>query len=289
MAYRWVRACAGCARTPAPAARLSVSHLFVRGRASSFFRCEVTVLVFFDQNSSISMDRGQFVAGMDSTRASAELDSPSIPSVTRLFEARLQPGMPPPSPLSFRVLHGYRSPFFASSRILDSGGSGSGFVTAEGATPTRPSGLPAIDLPRTADARTADAHLPAAGHPAEDELEFQDFTAAILTMRQSDARLRAGDFGGDDVQRNLFATPEVAGYRLAHARGNDNLHPEDVNLHPEDVNFVSDDDPPFIVLTETKFSFRCIPVWIGTLLTGLGSKKKNTCDNVLTMTSQVPW
>ena len=30
---------------------------------------------------------------------------------------------------------------------------------------------------------------------------------------------------------------------------------------------------PFIVLTETKFSFRCIPVWIGTLLTGLGSKK----------------
>ena len=28
----------------------------------------------------------------------------------------------------------------------------------------------------------------------------------------------------------------------------------------------SDDDHPFIVLTETKFSFRCIPVWIGTLL-----------------------
>ena len=48
------------------------------------------------------------------------------------------------------------------------------------------------------------------------------------------------------------------------------------------------DDDPFIVLTETKFSFRCIPVWIGTLLTGLGSKKK-TCDNVLTMTSKVPW
>ena len=35
------------------------------------------------------------------------------------------------------------------------------------------------------------------------------------------------------------------------------------------------DDDPFIVLTETKFSFRCIPVWIGTLLTGLGSKKKH--------------
>ena len=48
------------------------------------------------------------------------------------------------------------------------------------------------------------------------------------------------------------------------------------------------DDDPFIVLTETKFSFRCIPVGIGTLLTGLGSKK-NTCDKVLTMTSTVPW
>ena len=36
-----------------------------------------------------------------------------------------------------------------------------------------------------------------------------------------------------------------------------------------------DDDDPFIVLTETKFSFRCTPVWIGTLLTGLGSKKKH--------------
>jgi hypothetical protein len=48
------------------------------------------------------------------------------------------------------------------------------------------------------------------------------------------------------------------------------------------------DDDPFIVLTETKFSFRCIPVGIGTLLTGLGSTK-NTCDNVLTMTSTVPW
>ena len=49
-----------------------------------------------------------------------------------------------------------------------------------------------------------------------------------------------------------------------------------------------DDDRPFIVLTETKFSSRCIPVWIGTLLAGLGSKK-NTSDNVLTMPSKVPW
>ncbi len=39
--------------------------------------------------------------------------------------------------------------------------------------------------------------------------------------------------------------------------------------------FNTDDDDPFIVLTETKFSFRCIPVGIGTLLTGLGSTKKH--------------
>jgi F0F1-type ATP synthase beta subunit len=40
------------------------------------------------------------------------------------------------------------------------------------------------------------------------------------------------------------------------------------------VPLAEDDDDPFIVLTETKFSFRCIPVGIGTLLTGLGLKKK---------------
>jgi hypothetical protein len=33
-----------------------------------------------------------------------------------------------------------------------------------------------------------------------------------------------------------------------------------------DVAAEQHDDHPFIVLTETKFSFRCIPVWIGTLL-----------------------
>jgi hypothetical protein len=46
---------------------------------------------------------------------------------------------------------------------------------------------------------------------------------------------------------------------------------------PEVSLYVPDtqgDDHPFIVLTETKFSFRCIPVGIGTLLTGLGLKKK---------------
>ena len=42
----------------------------------------------------------------------------------------------------------------------------------------------------------------------------------------------------------------------------------------EPVGKVQCDDDPFIVLTEIKFSFRCIPVWIGTLLAGLGSKKR---------------
>ena len=41
------------------------------------------------------------------------------------------------------------------------------------------------------------------------------------------------------------------------------------------VRCMQGDDHPFIVLTETKFSFRCIPVGIGTLLTGLGSKKEH--------------
>ena len=44
-------------------------------------------------------------------------------------------------------------------------------------------------------------------------------------------------------------------------------------LHARPITADYDDDRPFIVLTETKFSLRCIPVWIGTLLTGLGSKQ----------------
>ena len=47
------------------------------------------------------------------------------------------------------------------------------------------------------------------------------------------------------------------------------------HVRTEEAVAQRDDDRPFIVLTETKFSFRCIPVWIGTLLTGLGSKKKH--------------
>jgi hypothetical protein len=49
------------------------------------------------------------------------------------------------------------------------------------------------------------------------------------------------------------------------------------NIDSDGVTWVKTDtdDRPFIVLTETKFSLRCIPVWIGTPLTGLGSKKKH--------------
>ena len=55
------------------------------------------------------------------------------------------------------------------------------------------------------------------------------------------------------------------------ARGPENLLRRDTAAFKE----VTYDDDPFIVLTETKFSFRCIPVGIGTLLTGLGLKKKH--------------
>jgi hypothetical protein len=163
---------------------------------------------------------------MESTKASAELESQSSPSVTRLFEARMMPGMRTPSNLSFQAIHAYQSPFFASSRILDSGGSGRGFITAAGETPTMTSAMPALELPRAAD-----AHLP--HHPAmitasdADEPDFQDFTAALLTMRKSGARLRARDFGGDDVQRNLFANQEAAA-SLVPSPGNDSSMRADV-------------------------------------------------------------
>ena len=49
------------------------------------------------------------------------------------------------------------------------------------------------------------------------------------------------------------------------------------------------DDPSFIVLTETKFSFRCIPVWDRYSPHRTRVEKKSTCDNALTMTSQVHW
>ena len=39
-----------------------------------------------------------------------------------------------------------------------------------------------------------------------------------------------------------------------------------VRMRRDGAEHGSVDDRPFIVLTETKFSFRCIPVWIGTLL-----------------------
>ncbi len=136
------------------------------------------------------------------------------------------PGMRTPSHLSFQAIHAYQSPFFASSCILDSGGSGRGFITSAGETPTMTSAMPALELPRAAD-----AHLP--HHRATitasdaDEPEFQDFTAALLTMRKSGPRLHARDFGGDDVQRNLFANPEVAA-SLVPSPGNDSSMRADV-------------------------------------------------------------
>jgi hypothetical protein len=52
----------------------------------------------------------------------------------------------------------------------------------------------------------------------------------------------------------------------------------------------ADDDDPFIVLTETKFSIRYIPVWArySPLRTRVKADK-STCDNALTMTLLVHW
>jgi hypothetical protein len=48
-----------------------------------------------------------------------------------------------------------------------------------------------------------------------------------------------------------------------------------------------DDDHPFIVLTETKFSIRYIPVWAW--YSPLRTRVESTCDNALTMTPPVHW
>jgi hypothetical protein len=48
------------------------------------------------------------------------------------------------------------------------------------------------------------------------------------------------------------------------------------------------DDCSFIVLTETKFRLRCIPVW-DLYSPHLTRVEKSTCDNALTMTSLVHW
>jgi hypothetical protein len=60
----------------------------------------------------------------------------------------------------------------------------------------------------------------------------------------------------------------------AHRKVPDSRDSKDTDSRTRAPKKADNDDDPFIVLTETKFSFRCIPVWIGTLLTGLGSKKK---------------
>jgi hypothetical protein len=65
---------------------------------------------------------------------------------------------------------------------------------------------------------------------------------------------------------------------------------DDSNYPPSVSRIVfSHDDRSFIVLTETKFSFRCIPVWDRYSPHRTRVEKKSTCDNALTMTSPVHW
>ncbi len=58
-----------------------------------------------------------------------------------------------------------------------------------------------------------------------------------------------------------------------------NLSDLHLDLNPKYL----DDDPSFIVLTETKFSFRCIPVWDWYSPHRTRVEKKSTCDNALTV------
>jgi hypothetical protein len=57
----------------------------------------------------------------------------------------------------------------------------------------------------------------------------------------------------------------VGGYP-GRGRGRDHTTTTNYVVYADGRQWVFD-DRPFIVLTETKFSLRCIPVWIGTLLT----------------------
>ena len=84
------------------------------------------------------------------------------------------------------------------------------------------------------------------------------------------------------VHRPVFAFHHVVGFGVLVlcVGGNGIIHSAHKAIQGDDCrprrsSRLRFDDHPFIVLTETKFSFRCIPVWIGTLLTGLGSKKKH--------------
>jgi hypothetical protein len=104
-------------------------------------------------------------------------------------------------------------------------------------------------------------------------------------LAETDGATAASGF--TPLDREIVILRVDCGEEMVHRR---EVHAPSVCFQPLYLPVVAlSDDDPFIVLTETKFSFRCIPVGIGTLLAGLGSTKKNTCDSVLTMTSTVPW
>jgi hypothetical protein len=109
-----------------------------------------------------------------------------------------------------------------------------------------------------------------------------DLDRAVSSLREQP--LSAHEVGADWLEQDCVAIDPC---RETGAGGSPTLRGTWLHANISAIA-TSHDDRPFIVLTETKFSLRCIPVWIGTLLTGLGSKQ-NTCDNVLTMTSTVPW
>ena len=94
----------------------------------------------------------------------------------------------------------------------------------------------------------------------------------------------------EEVRRGLWAQENPG--KVVTKVGAGGAAPDEWSTIPFDlwVQFrTHDDDHPFIVLTETKFSLRCIPVWARYSPHRTRVEKKSTCDNALTMTSPVHW
>ena len=113
------------------------------------------------------------------------------------------------------------------------------------------------------------------------DVQLQQHTWQVLAKSVAECRHQRILLGGD---LNASANGTRVGYAESNA---EHMAKVDALLH----NFVHDtqDDRSFIVLTETKFSFRCIPVWDRYSPHRTRVEKKNTCDNALTMTSPVHW
>jgi hypothetical protein len=156
-------------------------------------------------------------------------------------------GLRPPTPASVS------DSVAADTSGLASEGSSRGFVTAP---PTHPAAHLAVHTPGVQGAGVSSVRERSLVHShfesEVDLYDFQDFTTALLTMRQSRARA----FGDGNVQRNLFAHThtEVAGDRLAHAGGNDTLRREDVNYVSNHISNSNSPASPEVAINQVALS-----------------------------------